>query len=205
MTGRIVDTNVWIVASGGGEDCWMSEDCVESCLQWMSEFRDSKEPLIVDASSFGEGNVPGTTVIKELRNNLTQGSFGHDLLNRHFMQDFLFELIEIEYDSEGANLPHHLQLPGFEPADRKWVALHINHPARPPIHNAADGDWIKQKSHLKTAGIVVVNLCEAELKKRVLDREQGKKTKSRSEKTGEKAAISRKKKSLKPATEGQQK
>jgi hypothetical protein len=163
-----VDTNVWVVASG---DSSASEDCLESCFNWLLDFRESAEPLVIDLASLTSDPVAGNSVLSELRGNLKDGSFGRDLFNQIFMANHRFDPVEIEYDESGARLPADIELPGFEPADRKWVALHMAHPDRPPIHNAYDGDWIKHEQDLQKAGIGVTQLCEAELRERVAARE----------------------------------
>lgn len=163
-----MDTNVWIVASG---DSSASEDCLESCLNWLVDFRDSGDALVIDFASLKNDGVPGSSVLTELRGNLKGGSFGRDLFDKVFLANHRFDTVEIEYDDSGARLPADIQLPGFEPADRKWVALHIAHSDRPPIHNAYDGDWIKHEDNLQQAGIVVAHLCETELRNRVAARE----------------------------------
>ena len=170
MSGRIVDTNVWVVASG---DSSASEDCLERCFNWLLDFRESNDPLVIDFASITNDPVPGNSVLSELRGNLEGGSFGRDLLDKVFMAGFRFYPVEIEYDESGARLPADIELPGFEPADRKWVALHMAHPDRPPIHNAYDGDWIKHEQDLQKADIAVTQLCEAELRKRVKARKDG--------------------------------
>ncbi len=164
---QIVDTNVWVVASGLS---WPGEVCVQTCLDWLEAFKESRNSLVADTASFENEPVPGEAVLCEMRGNLKEGTYGHDFLNRHIMANFLFDLIEIEYDENGAKLPVNIHLPGFEPADRKWVALHLEHPEHPPVHNASDGDWIKSEEDLSKAGIAVNQLCEAELRQRVAER-----------------------------------
>jgi hypothetical protein len=168
MTSRIVDTNVWLAASGSDA---AGAECQQTCFEWMKAFRKSGANLVVDRASFLPEAVPGTSVLQELRQNLAPGAFARTLLNDHFMRGYLFDLVELEYDGEGAMLPESIELPGFEPADRKWVALHLGHDRQPPIHNACDGDWIKHEADLESAGIRVVQLCEAELRARVGARE----------------------------------
>jgi len=168
LSGRIVDTNVWVVASG---DSSASEECLETCFDWLLAFRDSGDDLVVDRASFGNEPVPGVSVLKELRGNLKGGSFIRDLFNRVFMAEYRFDLIDIEYDQSGALLPQHIELHGFEPADRKWVALHLAHDHHPSIHNAYDGDWIKHEEDLERAGVAVTQLCEMELRRRVAARQ----------------------------------
>ncbi|MCP4109122.1 MAG: hypothetical protein GY749_26930 [Desulfobacteraceae bacterium] len=168
MSSRIIDTNVWVVASGLS---WPSEVCVQTCLDWLEEFKESGQSLVVDTASFENESVFGGTVISEMRGNLKEGTYGYDFLNQHLMAHFLFDLTEIRYDKNGARLPTDIHLPGFEPADRKWVALHLEHLQHPPVHNASDGDWIKFEENLCEAGIAVNQLCEVELRQRVADRE----------------------------------
>ena len=102
MSGRIVDTNVWVVASG---DSSASEDCLESCLNWLLDFRESDDPLVIDSASLKSDPVPDDTVLNELRGNLKGGSFGRDLFDKVFMANFRFDPVEIEYDVSGARLP----------------------------------------------------------------------------------------------------
>lgn len=163
-----MDTNVWVVASGESS---ASEDCLENCFEWLLGFRNSGDDLVVDRASFRSEAVPGNSVLKELRGNLKGGSFGRDLFETAFMTDFRFEIIDLEYDDSGAVLPQDVELPGFEPADHKWVALHLTHDDHPPIHNAFDGDWIKHEEDLHRAGVAVRHLCEVELRRLVAERE----------------------------------
>jgi hypothetical protein len=143
---------------------------LETCFDWILAFRDSGDALVVDRASFGNEPVPGASVLTELRGNLKGGSFLRDLFNRVFMAGHRFDWIDIEYDQSGAILPEEIELPGFEPADRKWVALHLAHDDHPPIHNAYDGDWIKHEDDLKRARVAVTHLCEMELRRRVAAR-----------------------------------
>jgi hypothetical protein len=164
-----VDTNVWIAASMRSS---ASVECAGTCLQWLTDFRETQDHLIVDQASFASARVAGNTVLQEIRQNLRPGDFGLDLLNRHFLARCLFAIVPIEYDDSGAVLPEGVSIPGIEPADRKWVALNLAHPDRPPIHNACDGDWIKTEADLTAAGVEVVHLCEKELRQQVLQRDR---------------------------------
>jgi len=161
MTCRIVDTNVWLVASGHSN---AGPGCREKCLSWFKNFELSREKLLIDrASFFAHTEQEGRTVLGELKHKLREGSYALDLYNNHFLKHFLIEAIGLEYKDGGAVLPDHVKLPGFEPADRKWVALHLKHPDRPPIHNAFDTDWLKSEKDLLAAGVEVVHLCRPEL------------------------------------------
>jgi len=168
MSGRIIDTNVWIAAS---DKSTCSPECMERCIDFLKEFVASSEKLVWDEASFDtHNNPPGNSAYKELKDNLYQGDYAFDLFNSHFMNHYLFDLIELSYNEEGAVLDggieiNQVELDGivhpFEPADRKWIALHLKHSEHPVIYNATDGDWHKARQDLQKHGIVVKELvCE---------------------------------------------
>lgn len=54
----------------------------------------------------------------------------------------------------------------YDMADRKFVAVAVAHPKRPPILNASDTDWLDWQEGLKRDGIEVRHVCEDELASR---------------------------------------
>ena len=172
MSGRIIDTNVWIAASGNS-NC--SVESMESCMDFLNEFVASKENLVWDEVSFDtHNNPPGNSAYKEFKNNLQQGDFAFDLFNRHFMNYHLFDLIELSYDETGAVLDGGIEINQvesngriypFEPADRKWIALHLKHPEHPTIYNTTDSDWYKARRDLQKYGIDVKQVGFEDLSK----------------------------------------
>ncbi len=171
MTARIIDTNIWIAASGKADHA--GETCTDRCSKWLSEFARSTDSLVIDEASLENHEVPGLSVLAELRRNIREGWVGHDVLNRLY-RDFRFEPMPIRYDRDGAIIERlddqgdleqidEKKLPGFESADRKWVALHFAHPERPPIHNALDGDWLKQWATLRRLGVALRLVCRERL------------------------------------------
>jgi hypothetical protein len=163
VSGRIIDTNVWVAASGKSS---CSLECMERCIDFLNEFVASKEKLVWDEASFDtHNNPPGDSAYKELKDNLCPGDFAFDLFNNHIMNNFQFDLIELSYDEAGAVLEggiviNQVESDGtvhpFEPDDRKWIALHLKHPEHPVIYNATDSDWHKARGDLQKNGIAVI-------------------------------------------------
>ena len=163
MAEYIIDTNVWVVASGGHEGAF--GDCVMACIELLSGLREQGAALVMDESSF-LGECPGNSVLRELKDNLREGGYGHDLFWNHVFHNGCFTPVRIDHDDEGAALPMVIlqreqdgSTNSFEPSDRKWIALQLAHPLHPEIHNAVDGDWEKARQDLATYGIRVKQLC----------------------------------------------
>lgn len=79
-----------------------------------------------------------------------------------------YELIQLQYNEEGAILPGAMKIyqieddgsrHPFEPSDRKWIALQVLNPDHPSIYNATDSDWEKARNDLVRYNIKVCQLC----------------------------------------------
>lgn len=162
----VVDTNVVVAAdgkssSGGG--------CARACLDAVREITDRGARLAID---------DGWRIIKEYRENVdTRGQPG-------VAQTFL-KWVYINYRNprrcacvairpRGAGVedfqefPSHQGLSGFDPSDRKFVAVaaaHPNHPNHPPILQATDTKWWGWKEALAECGLQVKFLCPEEIAK----------------------------------------
>lgn len=66
-------------------------------------------------------------------------------------------------DGSFAAYPPAAELSKFDRADRKFVALALTHPARPPIVNACDKDWHEHHEALGTHGVDIEFLCPEEM------------------------------------------
>ncbi len=164
MSEFIIDTNVWAVASGKYPQS--TPECHEACLEILKSLREVGASLVMDEASF-MSNPPGNSVLEELKNNLVEGDYGHDLFWRELYTRWGIDLIELDYDSSGAILPNGIVITQqdngascpFEPNDRKWIALHLKHPNNPMIHNAVDSDWEKARCDLTCNNIKIRQLC----------------------------------------------
>lgn len=66
-------------------------------------------------------------------------------------------------DGSFAAFPTAPELAGFDPSDRKFVAVALTHPAEPPVVNATDKDWHEHRAALVAHGVRVEFLCPAEM------------------------------------------
>ncbi len=127
--------------------------CFEACRAWLRSFDMSGGDRIVLDNSFEIYNK-----YTEYANKNTGGfarSWLNDL-NRNLPQTT--DWVSIEFDDHGyAILPE--SIPFNDPADRKFIAVTLAHPAHPSIINATDTDWAKQKALLQANGVEVVELC----------------------------------------------
>jgi len=63
-------------------------------------------------------------------------------------------------DGEGyMEYPDTEELAAFDSSDRKFVAVALAHPARPPILNAVDTDWWRFREALERHGVQIDFLC----------------------------------------------
>lgn len=161
MNDYIVDTNVWAAAAGYAE---CDEACMLACLEFLEMLRETSASIVIDC----EETPPGNSVLGELKRNLREGDYAHDLLWRHFFNRGLIKPIALQYDDEGAVIPGGItirqvepdgSLSPFDPSDRKWIALYVTHGATPPIHNATDSDWEKARVDLTANNVKVHQLC----------------------------------------------
>lgn len=61
--------------------------------------------------------------------------------------------------------PSDNRLTGFDPCDRKFVAVAVAHPNRPPILQALDSGWWDYRKILDENGVTIRLLCPREIKK----------------------------------------
>ena len=150
----ILDTNVLLTADGKSE---ASDDCVRTSKSRLNEIKQNgvlvldKDFLILKEyglklSPLGP-NTPGNAFLKwALQNRATPRC--------HQIQ--LTPLGEHEFES----FPHSDPiLDKFDPPDRKFVALSLAHPAKPPIIVAGDRGWHRHEAALLLHGVKVEFLC----------------------------------------------
>lgn len=149
----VIDTNVLLVANGDHDD--VSIECRKECIRRLHDMERSGTVVIDDEfrlleeysnkiSLEGQKTV-GKVFLKHLhRNKSTVSRVEHVTLT---------ELGDGQY-KELPDLP-----PGFDPADRKFVAAANAHPEKPPIWQAVDSKWLDWWKALEAKGIVVDFLC----------------------------------------------
>lgn len=58
-----------------------------------------------------------------------------------------------------AEFPDDESLSKFDSSDRKFAAVALTHPEKPPILNAVDSDWKDFETAFKDIGITIIFLC----------------------------------------------
>ena len=152
----VVDTNVGVVANGAAPQA--DEECRDVCIGALERVRRNRILLDEELRILGEylqrlnlaGQPgPGDAFLKWV--------FEVQADTRHC------ERIEIT-PREGAEddfeeFPQDESLKGFDPADRKFVAVALASGRHPLVLNAVDSDWGHYHSSLKRHGVQVEFLC----------------------------------------------
>lgn len=152
---RIIDANVLVVAHNKLPQA--SRQCVTSCTQFLGTVEKSGILVIDDC----------WRILKEYQNNVLgsgQPTVGYKFLEwilRNYKNPSRCEQVYITQIAENdfAEFPQSPSLAGFDPSDRKFVAVALTHPQRPAIANAVDSDWRNYESALADHGVKVDFLC----------------------------------------------
>ena len=151
MAKYVIDTNVPIVANGKSEG--ISLDCRKSAVETLVRALNGGK-IFIDA----EGEIQA-----EYRRYLNpQGQPGvGDLFYREVLNCHPDRIVQIAVpklpDGEFADVPQDLVDSGFDPSDRKFVAVAKR--SKSPIYNAVDTDWIEKRAILEANKIKVVFVC----------------------------------------------
>ena len=155
MSYFVVDTNVLIVANGKSHQA--SGNCALRCGQKLEEIKQNHVLILDD----------GWLIIGEYSNKLS--STGQPGLGDKFLK-WVFEnhtnpqrceKVKIIPTMEGsfAEFPDDESLSKFDSSDRKFAAVALTHPEKPPILNAVDSDWKDFETAFKDIGITIIFLC----------------------------------------------
>ena len=161
----VVDTNVPVVANGRSAQA--SPGCLLACIQRLDRVV-AAETVVLDDQ---------WRIMREYLNNLR--SSGQPGAGDRFLRWVLINVRNPERcefvpitpiggddpdDTDFAEFPDDLALAGFDPNDRKFVAVACAHPQRPPILEATDPDWWNFRHALRTYGVQIEFLCEQEVR-----------------------------------------
>lgn len=157
----VVDTNVPKTANLATAPHQIPSDlqeCVANCVDVIEEICRGKRQIVIDRD--GE-------LFDEYRSELQmsgQPGLGDKFMKwLHDRQYSLPERDRVSITKEGngyAEFPNHEGLAGFDPSDRKFVAIANAHPEKPPILQATDSKWWGWKDALNDVGLSVHFLCE---------------------------------------------
>jgi len=160
----VVDTNVAVVANRAHEEA--SPHCVLACATLLKEIGAGEWQLVLDDAWQILGEYK-----KELRSS-GQPGVGDAFLkwvltNRTNPARCAWTHISPCTEHDYAEFPDDPALDGFDHSDRKFVAVALAHPDKPPIANAVDTDWWDYREPLAQHGVQVRFLCEGEIKRTV--------------------------------------
>ena len=158
----IVDTNVPLVANGKADQA--SEDCVETCIDELMKITTGNVKLVLDDLR---------RIIGEYRNKLNPGGFpgvGDAFLKWveiNWANPQQCDLVSItptdDLEANFQEFPTDPALAGFDPDDRKFIAVALAHPEKPPILQALDTAWWHYREALHQNGVAVDFICEDDI------------------------------------------
>ena len=154
MAAFIVDVNVAIVANGQSEQA--DDRCQLSCIRSLRNVQQNM--ICLD---------DGDRIFTEYRRNLSmsdQPGAGNEFMYWLYQNCYtpsVCERVAIrEHPERGfEEFPDDPALRGFDPSDRKYVAVARASEHSPHILNAVDSDWRNFESELSGHGINVSELC----------------------------------------------
>jgi hypothetical protein len=152
----VVDTNVLLVASG--QHLKVSPECVIACVNVLGHLRKSGCVVIDDGyeilNEYGQNTKPnsvGDGFLKWLHQNKRNSRHVEQVhINKHTERGF-------------SEFPDDAELNEFDHTDRKFVAVAVAHPKRPPILQGTDSKWIEWSVRLSVHEIKVEFLCPADV------------------------------------------
>lgn len=152
----VVDTNVTIVANHKNEE---PLSCAAACADVLHEI--TRTGLLV----IDEGGL----IFSEYKTYLSfagQPGAGHYffkwLSDNRYRPDRVAQISlvgDLARPGEFEAFPTDPKLAGFDHSDRKFVAVALTHPERPPVLNATDSDWWDYKDALKRHEVTVRFVC----------------------------------------------
>ena len=155
----VVDTNVAMVANGKST---AGAACTARCARELYDVEQRGHVVIDD----------GRLILDEYRANLN--SSGQPGVGDRFYRWLLINLfnaerctrVRITPTAEGSfmEFPAHRDLAGFDPSDRKFIAVAVAHEYKPCVLQAFDSKWWPLRTALEEAGITITFLCPEEIK-----------------------------------------
>jgi len=159
----VIDTNVPVVANGKSSQA--TPECVINCIRRLYEVKQS-EKLVLDDKWL---------ILQEYKRNLR--STGQPGVGDAFLKWVLtnytnpqrcvmVKITPINSDQTNfVEFPSDPSLAGFDKDDRKFIAVALAHPDRPPILQAVDVQWWQMRGALYQANVRVEFLCQADIRR----------------------------------------
>ncbi len=154
----VLDTNVLLVANGDNAEA--SDSCQLACIEALETVKRGHRLVLDDRAE----------IVEEYRKRLKRAeqrvgwAFLRWIYDHQFNPDRC-ELVAIsKHPGRGYEaFPEDPELERFDPDDRKFVAVALISPLRPPVVNAVDRDWWDFEAALRQNGVTVQFACEDQL------------------------------------------
>ncbi len=160
MNKAIIDANVMILA--GTPVRSIPNDmlyCYEKCVDYIEQFMDDNNGVFLDAQ--GE-------ILKEYENSFRNNEYPN--MSTEFLKWALVHAEFVALNEIEPNVyipyPDNAKLKGFDPSDRKYIALAYKHPQKPDIIEGTDSKWWGIKQELADNGITLVFIDEEYISKK---------------------------------------
>lgn len=162
MTAWVVDTNVGKVANEDHPGA--SPGCVIACTDLLEKIRNGEALVVIDG---------GWEILREYERNLSSsgqpgpGDAFLKWLHQNLSNPNRCERVPLEPDERRGyrQFPEDPDLDGFDPSDRKFVAVALASRNRPAIANAVDSDWWEHREALAKAGVRAEDLCPDQMER----------------------------------------
>lgn len=156
MTPHVIDTNVLAVANGRHPDA--SDGCVANCVAFLLDVKQDGLVVLDDERR----------ILDEYRRNVKPGGqprTGYQFFK--WLRDCHVRQVVVKLTPRSTlggaedfeEFPDAPDLAGFDPADRKFVAVARASDRDPEIANATDADWVDYRQALALHGVRVRQLC----------------------------------------------
>ncbi len=153
----VIDSNLLIVSNARDVN-QATPECIGRCVKFLENVRSAGRIVIDDAfiilneymrkvSPSGQPGVGDAFLKWVLTNQANVSRCSLVGITPHPIRGF-------------AEFPEDPDLAKFDRSDRKFVAVALAHPDRPPIANAVDSDWVDAHIALARNGVRVQQICD---------------------------------------------
>ncbi|MFZ1814257.1 MAG: hypothetical protein WBO55_05630 [Rhizobiaceae bacterium] len=151
MTRYVIDTNVPIVANGNDESVRL--ECRIAAVELLLK---ALRNGVIYLDAAGEIQNEYRTYLNPNGQPGVGNQFYREVINSH-PQKIIRVDVSKKADGQYEDVPQTIIDAGFDPSDRKFVAVALK--SNSGVHNAVDSDWVNDRALLEANGVKIVFLC----------------------------------------------
>lgn len=151
MSRYVIDTNVPIVANGNDESVGLA--CRIAAVELLQK---AIKDGVIYLDTGGEIQTEYRTYLNPKGQPGVGDLFYRAVINSHPKNVRRVEVSK-RADGEYVDVPQAIVDGGFDPSDRKFIAVALKSNAS--VHNAVDSDWVNDRVLLEGNGVEIVFLC----------------------------------------------